>query len=156
MNLKSTQKGVVLVICLLLLLVISIVGLSSISTTKLEEQMASNAQVKNVSFQAAEATLEIGLDDTQFLGQALNNGINPVAKVNLQVPNGDTRVSTSEVNGEFIQEVWPEGQEAASINCDNPIVQLHYQLDGTAELANANARSVHVQGAFLSAPGECF
>lgn len=157
MNRFSNQQGVVLIICLLMLLVISIVGLSSISTTKLEEQMASNAQVKNIVFQASEATLEDGLDDIELLSDAYDGkDLVPVPTITKNVALTDARVTTSTVSAKFTQEVWPKGMNAGSLNCSNPIIQIHYQMEGDAEMANANAKSNHVQGAFIPAPGKCF
>ena len=156
-NRYSNQQGVVLIICLLMLLVISIVGLSSISTTKLEEQMASNAQVKNIVFQASEATLEDGLDDINLLSDAYDQkNLVPVPQVTKNVVLTDGRITSSTVAAKFTQEVWPKGMNAGSLNCSNPIIQIHYEMEGSADMANANARANHVQGAFIPAPGQCF
>ncbi len=53
------QKGVVLAISLLLLLVITIVGLAAISTTTMQEKMAGNMYDREVAFQSAEAALRV-------------------------------------------------------------------------------------------------
>lgn len=57
MVLKSNQKGVALFISLVLLLVLTIIGVSSVQTTSLEERMARNAHDGALAFQAAESAL---------------------------------------------------------------------------------------------------
>lgn len=57
MNTLAKQKGVVLVIGLLMLLVITIVGVTAMSSTTSNERMAANNQFKTISFQAAESAI---------------------------------------------------------------------------------------------------
>jgi type IV pilus assembly protein PilX len=51
------QTGVVLVTSLMILLLLTIIGLSATQVTSLEEKMAGNARDKNIAFQAAESAL---------------------------------------------------------------------------------------------------
>jgi len=53
----TPQRGAVLVVSLIVLLIMTIVGVSSIKTTTLEERMAGNLRDQNLSFQSAEAAL---------------------------------------------------------------------------------------------------
>jgi len=60
MYLKSVhqkQKGVVLVIGLLILIVLTLIGLTGMRMTTFEEKMAGNTKDKNTAFQAAEAAM---------------------------------------------------------------------------------------------------
>jgi len=64
------QKGVALVIALLLLLVLTIVGLNAIGTTSFENIIAGNDRVRITAFYASEAGLQKGflqLPDTEPL-----------------------------------------------------------------------------------------
>jgi len=54
------QRGVALVISLLLFLVVTIVGIAGIRGTILQERMAGGAYDREIGFQAAEAALRIG------------------------------------------------------------------------------------------------
>ncbi len=56
-GLNKAQKGVTLAIALMLLFVVTLVGISSIRTTQIQEKMAHNVQDKVVSFQASETAL---------------------------------------------------------------------------------------------------
>lgn len=57
---SSRQRGVVLVITLILLLVLTLVGLAATTSTSLEERMTANQRDTQVAFQAAEAALRSG------------------------------------------------------------------------------------------------
>ncbi|MEI6334685.1 MAG: PilX N-terminal domain-containing pilus assembly protein [Methylococcaceae bacterium] len=61
------QSGAVLIISLIMLLLLTIIGTSSIQTTSLEEKMAGNLRDRNLAFQAAESGLRAG---EAFLTQA--------------------------------------------------------------------------------------
>ena len=51
------QSGVILVVSLVMLLLLTLIGMTGAQVTSLEEKMAGNVRDKNVAFQAAEATL---------------------------------------------------------------------------------------------------
>ncbi|MGI9227619.1 MAG: PilX N-terminal domain-containing pilus assembly protein [Gammaproteobacteria bacterium] len=58
MNTQRKQKGVVLVIGLLMLLLITILGVSAMSTTSSNERTTGNNQFATVNFQAAESAIK--------------------------------------------------------------------------------------------------
>lgn len=57
--LQARQNGTVLLISLVMLLILTIIGISAVRNTTLEEKMAGNMRDKGLSFQAAEATLRV-------------------------------------------------------------------------------------------------
>ena len=57
LTINSKQQGAVLVMSLIILLLMTIIGVSSMKTTTLEERMAGNMRDQNLSFQSAEAAL---------------------------------------------------------------------------------------------------
>ena len=59
-GIHQQQKGSVLVIGLIILLVITFIGISSISSSRLELKMANNDRNRNLALQAAEAALREG------------------------------------------------------------------------------------------------
>lgn len=59
-QLPLRQKGAALVISLMFLLVLTIIGIASVSTTSLQERMANNTREQNLAFMAAEAALRDG------------------------------------------------------------------------------------------------
>ena len=61
------QTGVVLFVCLVMLLLLTLLGVSSIQTTSLEQVMARNAVDSNLAFQASESALRDGEDFVEGL-----------------------------------------------------------------------------------------
>jgi len=55
----SRQRGIVLVVGLVFLLVLTIIGVTSLRTTTLEQRMAGNLQQRTVAFQDAEARISM-------------------------------------------------------------------------------------------------
>ena len=56
----STQQGMVLVVGLVMVLLITIIGVSAIRGSGLQESMAGNMRDRNIAFQAAESALREG------------------------------------------------------------------------------------------------
>jgi len=55
---SKKQSGIVLIISLIMLLLLTIIGVTSMQVTGLEEKMAGNFRDQNIAFQAAESTLK--------------------------------------------------------------------------------------------------
>ena len=55
------QQGIVLVVALLILVVMTVLSVSMLSSSTLEERMASNLQSQNITFQAAESCIRTAL-----------------------------------------------------------------------------------------------
>lgn len=51
------QRGAVLIVSLMMLLIMTIIGVSSMQSSTMEEKMASNSRDRNVGFQSAEVAL---------------------------------------------------------------------------------------------------
>jgi Tfp pilus assembly protein PilV len=68
-----SQRGAVLIVALILLAVLTLLGVTAMSTTSLEEKMAANTQEGTRAFQIAETGLATGFNN----GAAFNlNGLN--------------------------------------------------------------------------------
>jgi len=57
---RNGQSGAVLFVSLIMLLVLSVIGVTAMQTTTLEEKMAGNLRDQTLAFQAAEAALREG------------------------------------------------------------------------------------------------
>lgn len=57
---RGAQRGVVLIVALIFLLLVTLIGVSSMQNATLQEKMAGSVTLKNLSFQVAEATLRLG------------------------------------------------------------------------------------------------
>lgn len=59
----SKQQGAVLITALVMLVLLTLLGITSMGTTTMEERMAANSQESNRAFQAASTGLEIVFND---------------------------------------------------------------------------------------------
>jgi len=64
------QRGTVLVVSLIVLLVMTLIGITSMQTTVLEERMAGNLREHNLAFQAGEAAQQLALTYLESLSHA--------------------------------------------------------------------------------------
>lgn len=64
------QTGAVLVMSLLMLFVLTLIGVSSINTTSLQEKMSGNTRNRHIAFQAAESAVR---DAERFITDSINN-----------------------------------------------------------------------------------
>ena len=53
----ANQRGAVLVVSLMILLVMTIISITALRTTSMDEKMASNARQQQIAFNAAEVAL---------------------------------------------------------------------------------------------------
>lgn len=60
LTLGQHQQGVALVMAMVFLMILTIIGVTVMSSTALQEKMAGNVQDKNLAFQAAESALRVG------------------------------------------------------------------------------------------------
>jgi hypothetical protein len=61
-NIVRNEKGLVLIIALLILLVLTLIGISAISTTTFETNISGNERVGTDAFYASEGGIQIGLN----------------------------------------------------------------------------------------------
>ena len=61
-NRVGNERGVVLIIALMLLLVLTLIGISSISTTSFDNIISGNERLSSTAFYASEAGIQVGLN----------------------------------------------------------------------------------------------
>ncbi|MFN2309885.1 MAG: PilX N-terminal domain-containing pilus assembly protein [Gammaproteobacteria bacterium] len=74
----ARQRGAVLIISLIFLLLMTLIGVTSMQSTTLQERMAGNTRDRNLAFQAAEAGLREG---EAWLGTPANRATADVANI---------------------------------------------------------------------------
>jgi type IV pilus assembly protein PilX len=67
-QMQSRQRGAALVIALIMLLVMTVLGITAMQVTRMEERMAGNSRDVNLAFQGAEAGLRDGEARIEALG----------------------------------------------------------------------------------------
>lgn len=85
------QSGAVLIVSLIMLLVLTVVGVTAMRSSTLEEKMSANIMNYNVTFHAAESAIENALDDTDSLVQAILTS----NKVTVDLDVGDSSIDSS-------------------------------------------------------------
>ena len=56
---KKNQSGVVLVVSLVMLVVITLLGVSNMSVSTTDLRISANSQLKNIAFQASQSTTDM-------------------------------------------------------------------------------------------------
>lgn len=151
----SNQRGAVLVISLIVLLVVTLLGVGSLETAVFQERMAVNAQNKNVSFQVTASDLEDMLEEGAIFGgtatqlnDALNRGIG-VPSSATSYDNGDANVSaeyTITYVGDAGLFARPGMERSTPPPGQSAIPRPRFEARLTTESAGARASSTHVYG----------
>lgn len=141
LNIKTRQHGAVLVISLLILLVLTLIGVSSMDGSIMEEKMASNSQIAATTFQRAESSIrEAFFDELTNPSGAVGKDRDGAAAVNHDdTVNGITISSTS-------RHMYDPNADAITMknSSDSVFEARAFEIIGTAEIGAI--RSVHTQG----------
>ena len=76
-NILKEERGVALIIALLMLLVLTLIGISSISTTTFETSISGNERVRTDAFYAAEAGIQVAIS-------RIPDNTNPIPKTKIK------------------------------------------------------------------------
>ncbi len=140
----ARSRGAALVVGLLILLVITIIGLSSMRSTLLEERMAGNLRDRARAFEAAEAALREA--ETWLLGQSnrpLANSGSPYDVWSANGPDPDTSNATPWWFETSIDGAWwgtnGRGATVGSLTPQYVIEELQFVPDsGTLNIGTGN------------------
>jgi type IV pilus assembly protein PilX len=133
------QSGAVLIISLIILLVLTIIGVTAMRSATLEEKMAANSMNHNVTFHAAESAIENALDDTGSMVQAILSG--DTVSVDLDI--GDSSITSSAditYLGSGIAFGFSLGQNSSAFS------SYRFDATGTASRSNNGANVSMSQG----------
>ena len=152
------QQGSALFVSLVFLMILTILGVSSMGTARLELKMAANSQFANQAFQASESGIEATLRETDIYATADTDGVDHAYCFN-QVDGGPficdgtnyaERVQTNtlyETTGHV-----PIGGYSLGLNSNTSVKAHHFRILSLGE-APAGAQDTHVQGIFIVGPG---
>lgn len=128
-NRIGNQRGIVLIVALMLLLVLTIIGISSISTTSFESVISGNERVANTAFYSAEAAVQVGLNQIPATTAISKTRIGPLTS--------DTYYSGTVTNVGL----------AHSVGNDQTWSFRRYQVNATGESTGAN-REIEIQARY--------
>lgn len=154
------EQGVALVVSLVLLIAMTILGVATLSGTRLNEKRTSNAQQKAIAFEVAESAIA-SVWDAAYLNVALTSdatdtGNDPVAIVS---PDEDTELTDAfdqltdgkgvDIDGELSVQYCGETDPVASdLSADLSATQLVFLLadvNSVAQVNNTSTEADHVQ-----------
>lgn len=144
------QRGAVLVVSLVVLLVVTLMGLGALETAVFQERMAANAQNKNVAFQDTASLLEDILRDENVLGGGVATLHNAIVR-GVGEPGSPTNYNAaSPVSAEYVVTYMGEDSpfvgEGQETSLSSPIPRRRFELRLTTENANTQAGTSHIQG----------
>jgi len=140
-NVKTRQHGAVLIVSLLILLVLTLIGVSSLDGSIMEEKMASNSQIATITFQKAESSIrEAFFIERIQPSKAVDKkrGDDPFIERNETV-DGITIISTT-------RHIYnPDADGITMQNSSNNIFEARaFEIAGTAQVGNII--STNIQG----------
>lgn len=144
---KSKQQGVALFVSLIFLLLLTLIGLSSMKSATMQEKMAGNTRFKTISFQYAEAGLREGegyvaaLDNAPALAACStcsgNSCQTPVFKnVSAGPGNAVCGAWKTASDGNSLYQIQKIGTSSAAINVDLGESVTLYRITAVATVAN--------------------
>lgn len=136
------QQGATLFVALIILVVVSLIGVTAMKNANVEEQMASNLYQKNLTFQASESAVESTINNTGLIQQAMTSNAPVVQDVPVPIPNTSATVSYASA-----------GSGMAVGSSANLFSGLRLMITATGEMPDLNARTVTVHGVVRLAPG---
>jgi len=119
----NSQNGIALPLVLILLLVMTLLGITTLKMSMFEEQMAANARLREAAFNVAETTLRFGEIHAERLKANVRNG-------ELAYDGGTTRLFQNNVTNQQ----WPEPNVPhAGDSCTGGYcIPLQFHQSGTA------------------------
>ncbi|GEM_PF-2614344 len=157
LSVSAKQQGVVLVVVLILLLLTTIVSYQVMETSSLEARMAVAREGKELSFQAAESSIEQAKNNEARLVEAFVAALNGPSDPNWPTQNytfNTDLASNADLAGEvqfrYIDEIPTLGNDLV---IGNPgLRSLHFELRADTGRTNDRFDSTHIQGIKRFAP----
>jgi len=147
--LPNKQKGVTLVIGLLMLLVITIVGVTAMSGTTTNERMTANHQFQSLSFQAAESAIHDSFNVPSVapsLSDANWRALPPANSYNVDLHKGSSAAVgvAAQANIQFCGEITPPQSDITSSPSGNPMYQV-FDIRGSGDVAALGSMETHMR-----------
>jgi hypothetical protein len=146
-NINLKQQGATLVVGLVLLMILTILGISGMNTATLELTMASNAQFHQDAFQAAETGIDLAMANGG-LGAAIGGAGTVLPPTSI----GDGASSTEAVTTFQLATPVPDRAFSLGVGASGSVQAYHFDVvsQGTGP---RNATSTHTQSFYVIGPG---
>lgn len=159
------EQGVALVVSLVLLVAMTILGVATLSSTRLNEKRTSNAQQKSIAFEVAESAIASVWDINYLKGAVISNPsmsgddpapvIAPDADTGIegdydQISNGKGVDVEGAVSVQYCGEVAPVGSDLSADESGTQIAFMLIDVNSVARIGNTGTRADHVQRASVT------
>ncbi len=128
----KNQQGVSLLVSMVILILVSLIGVTALKNASVEEQISSNLYQKNVTFQASESAVENTILDNSIISSALTSAAPVEEDVTVNVPN-----TTADVQYMFL------GTAPAIGYTQGVFAGARIMITSTAESGDTRTRTVH-------------
>lgn len=147
---SQNERGAVLVISLVILLVVTLMGVGALETAVFQERMAANSQNKNVAFQDTASLLEEILRDPNVLGGAATELNAAIVRGIGEPSNASNYAADDPVSAEYtityMGESNPFVKPGQETSLSSPIPQRRFEIRMSTENVNTQAGTSHIQG----------
>jgi len=92
-SLPGNENGATLVVALIMLVLISLIGVSSLRSAAVVEKMSANDYQKNLTFQASESAASVALEDETLISKAMISGIPETTPIATNLPHMEAKVT---------------------------------------------------------------
>ena len=148
-KLPVTQRGAVLVTSLVFLVILTLLAVTSMSTTTMEERMSASSQEINRAFQTAETGVEIAMNDELAFNTAHRMELDGTAGDTYDVTItgiGDYNAEV-DVNSVYVQKTRPP----RGSRWDSGFSLYHFDVSGSGRTATGARSTIHA-GAWQVGP----
>ena len=145
---RSRQRGAALIVGLMMLLALTLIGVTTMGMNTMELRMANNAQNRSNAFQAAEAGLEVGVGQTN----ANDVTTDPQVIVPPVLLN-----ATATVEARFVGLIAGRGSGfTTGVSCPGSSPErtrcAHFEVNSVGQHLASNASSQQIQGFYVLVP----
>ncbi len=146
-QMPKRQRGAALIVGLVLLMVLTVLGISGMNTASLELTMAGNAQFGQDAFQAAETGIDLVLARRTF-------STTPGAAGNIIAPTplGDGTYTTQAVTTFTDTTDVPDVAFSGGVGGGGTVQAFHFDIQSVG-IGPRNARATHNQSFYVVGPG---
>ena len=134
------QKGAALVVCLIMLLVMTVLSISTMRSATMEERMARNAAFSNRAFRVAESALDTEFADVgnTYFSSAVQSPNTTQDKTVAFLNSGAGASGTAKMQFLNLQHPPPCPGSSVGQGSSNHFVALHFRIDSTGTLQQSN------------------
>lgn len=147
---KVKQKGGALLVAMVIIFMLALMGVSSMRGSTLERRMASNSIQTANTFQSAESTTEIALNNPDNLSATFQLGEGTA--LNVPVDLQQEFVIQADATVRYLG-LGPAYGYSFGDGSSSTFVGLRFEVDGDAQVDSVRSRARVTQGAYRIVPG---